>query len=100
MINVTPGEMEIILSILAEFVPGCEVRVFGSRIKESCKPYSDIDLAIVGRERLEQSLMFAMREKFQESELTFRVDLLDWHALSPEFQAVIEKEYQVIVPQS
>ena len=69
------------MRLLETFVSDCEVRVFGSRIKESCKPYSDLDMAIVGRERFEQGLMFAMREKFQESELTFRVDLLDWHAL-------------------
>ena len=88
------------MGLLETFVSDCEVRGFGSRIKVSCKLYSDLDMAIVDQERFEQGLMFAMREKFQESELTFRVDLLDWHALSPEFQAVIEKEYQVIVPQS
>jgi type I restriction enzyme S subunit len=33
---------------------------------------------------------------FEESELPFRMDVLDWHSLSKEFQAVIERRYEVI----
>ena len=38
-----------------------------------------------------------LKEAFQESELPFRVDLLDWNAISDEFRIVIEKSgYEVI----
>ena len=35
-------------------------------------------------------------EAFQESGLPFRVDVLDWHAISPEFRLVIKRKYEVL----
>jgi len=32
------------------------------------------------------------------SDLPFRVDILDWNAISPEFKKVIEQGYEVIYP--
>ncbi len=38
-----------------------------------------------------------LKEAFQQSDLPFRVDLLDWNAISAEFRNVIEKDgYEVI----
>lgn len=96
MISVTEHELDIILAIIEEYVPSCEVRAFGSRVKGKIKPYSDLDLAIVGKSELGMSLLFDIKEAFQQSELTFRVDLLDWHTISPEFKKVIEVRYEVI----
>lgn len=98
MINVTADELNIILGIIEKYVPDCEVRVFGSRVNGKVKAYSDLDLAIVGECKLDRNLLFDMKESLQESELTFRVDLLDWYNVSPEFQKVIEVGYEVIFP--
>lgn len=98
MINVTEQELTIILAVIEKYIPNCEVRAFGSRIKGKIKAYSDLDLAIVGQGKLDSNMIFDMKEVFQESELTFRVDLLDWYTVSPEFQKVIEAEYEVIFP--
>ena len=35
---------------------------------------------------------------FEESDIPIRVDVLDWHMISPEFQSVINKGYEVIQP--
>lgn len=98
MINITESEREIILAILEKFVPDCEVRAFGSRVSGKVKAYSDLDLAIVGKGKLNNDLLFDMKELFQASELTFRIDLLDWHTVSPEFRKVIEAKYEVLFP--
>ena len=37
-------------------------------------------------------------EALQESDPPFRVDVLDWHTLSPDFRAVIPRRYAVIQP--
>jgi hypothetical protein len=38
-----------------------------------------------------------IQEAFQESSLPYRVDVLDWFAISPEFQKVIENAgYEII----
>lgn len=52
MIDLTPKSLETIQRILAEHVPQCEVRAFGSRVKWTATDYSDLDLAIVGSETL------------------------------------------------
>ena len=77
-------------------MPDCEVRAFGSRITETTKPYSDLDLILVGRTALNADRFRHLKEAFEESDLPFRVDLLDWNRISPSFRTVIEKQYEVI----
>ena len=96
MINILDDQLEIILNILKKYVPHCEVRAFGSRINGTHRHSSDLDLAIAGKERLSWQLLESLKEAFEESNLPFRVDVLDWHAISPEFQSVTEKGYVVI----
>ena len=97
MIDVTPKQLEIILGMVSQFFPDCEVRVFGSRYNGTAKHYSDLDLALVGQGRLDWRRLAELKEAFQESDLPFRVDLLDWNAISAEFRNVIETSgYEVI----
>lgn len=98
MIDLPPAQLERVKRILSEHVPRCEVRVFGSRIKRTAKAWSDLDLAVVGEERLEPQVLFQLKEAFEESDLPIRVDVLDWHSISPEFRAVVETEYEVLQP--
>ena len=97
MIEVTAEQLEIVLALLSKYIPDSEVRVFGSRFNGTAKPYSDLDLAVVGQNTLDWRILAELKEAFQESELPFRVDLLDWNAISDEFRKVIEKSgYEVI----
>lgn len=96
MIKVLPTQMQVIKNILDRLIPNYEARAFGSRYKGNVKPYSDIDIAIVGDKELSNRLMAELREAFEESDLPFRVDILDWNAVSPEFRKVIEEGYEVI----
>ncbi|MBI4558038.1 MAG: nucleotidyltransferase domain-containing protein [Candidatus Hydrogenedentes bacterium] len=96
MISLPPEHLATITAILAEHVPEAEVRAFGSRIGGTARQYSDLDLAIVGEKKVELRVMARLRDAFQESKLPFRVDLLDWRRISPEFRARIEQNYVVI----
>jgi len=96
MIDLSPEQLEIVKRILAERVPACEVRAFGSRIKQTAKKWSDLDLAVVGSAKMERHDLYDLKEAFEESVLSIQVDVLDWHAISPEFQAVINEDYEVI----
>jgi type I restriction enzyme S subunit len=96
MICVSESELEIILDILRTYIPDGEARVFGSRYKWTPKEYSDLDIAIVGKEKMGFRLLGDMRNAFEESTLPYRVDVLDWFALTPEFQAIIEQGYEMI----
>jgi len=96
MIDLAPQHLETIRRILAEHVPQCEVRAFGSRVNGTVKSYSDLDLALVGSGKLSDDTLRRLKEAFEESDLPFRVDVLDWHATSSSFQKVIEKQYEVV----
>ena len=96
MIDVIAAQLCIIKEILQKHVPDCEVRAFGSRCKGTAKNYSDLDIVIVGNARLDWRLIEDVKESFSESDLPFRVDVLDWHAISPEFRGIIESGYEVI----
>ncbi len=96
MINIQPRHLEIVRKILRKHVPEYDVRAFGSRITGTIKKYSDLDLVIVGKEKLLDNILFSLKEDFQESDLPFRVEILDWNAASKEFQKIIEKKYEII----
>lgn len=96
MIKATPEQLSLISAILAAHVPGVEARAFGSRVGGTPKAYSDLDLALVGPAKLDTVVMESLREAFEESDIPFRVDILDWHAISEEFRKVILAKYEVL----
>lgn len=96
MIELSPAELAIVSKILAEHVPHCEVRAFGSRVNGNSRKYSDLDIAIVGNEKLDIMLLYQMEEAFQDSLLPFSVDILDWHAISSNFRQLIQAQYEII----
>ena len=96
MIDVNPNHLETVTRILAGHVPECEVRAFGSRVTWTAKDYSDLDLVVVGERALDLDALRHLKEAFEESDLPFRVDVLDWHAISSTFRKVIEKKYEVV----
>jgi hypothetical protein len=51
---------------------------------------------LVGSDKLTPSRLSAIRDALEESELPFRVDILDWYSLSKEFQAIINQGYEII----
>lgn len=95
-IDITPHDLETVKRLVASYFPDVEARVFGSRYRWTAKDYSDLDIALVGSEKLDWYKVNQLREALAESDLPFRVDVLDWHAISPEFQRVIAAGYVVI----
>ena len=96
MINVPPDNLITIQQILQKFVPDCEVRAFGSRVNGTAKPYSDFDLAIVSKEKIQRKTKMLLRRAFEESKLPFRVDVLDYNAISKEFRTIVDNQYEII----
>jgi predicted nucleotidyltransferase len=95
MINIEEKDKKIIDKILREYLPNKEIRVFGSRITEKVKKYSDLDLAIVGEEQIEFKLMNKLIEEFEYSDLNIRVDILDYNSISENFRRIIDKNYEI-----
>ncbi|MFH1742350.1 MAG: nucleotidyltransferase domain-containing protein [bacterium] len=96
MIDLKQEYLEEVKRILRAHVPGCEVRVFGSRVQGQSWKYSDLDLVIVGESQLDDQNIYEFKDAFSESDLPIMVDVLDWHAIRPQFREMIAKQYQVI----
>lgn len=96
MINLSPDLMRQVMVIINQYVPNAEVWVFGSRVSGTAREHSDLDLVVIDEQKLPQKTYYQLQEAFQESELPIRVDVLDWHRITPEFQQNIKKQYEVI----
>lgn len=95
-IAISPAQWEIVIKLLQKHVPDKPVWAFGSRATHTAKPYSDLDLAIISNEGLALSLLAAIEHDFSESDLPFKVDVLDWATISPAFRAIIENHRVII----
>lgn len=96
MIDLTPEQLATVQRLLVAHAPECEVRAFGSRVTGKAKPYSDLDIVLLGPARLSLGRMAALREAFAESELPIRVDVIDWHAISENFRNIIAAKFAIL----
>jgi predicted nucleotidyltransferase len=93
---VTPAELEIVSEILQLHIPQHEVWAFGSRVKGIVKPFSDLDLAILGEEPLTMGVLAALTEEFSESDLPYKVDIVDWATTDKAFRERIRAACSII----
>ena len=53
-------------------------------------------MVIVGKNEVAASVLEKIKEDFQESDVPFRIDILDWHKISKEFRDIIGREYEIL----
>lgn len=89
-LDLAPEHRLRVLDILATHLPkGAVVSAFGSRAKGRARRFSDLDLAVdVGR-RLTLDETALLAEAFSDSDLPFRVDIVDWQAIGDGFRKAI-----------
>ena len=95
-IDVHPDLWRIVSSILQKHVPQYEVWAFGSRAKGTAKRYSDLDLAVITAQPLTLDVSAALADAFAESDLPWRVDVVDWASTSESFRRIIERDKVVV----
>ena len=96
--DIAPEHLKIVREILRRHLPDREVRVFGSRVTGRARTFSDLDLAIMGEAPLPPGVTAALAEAFSESDLPFKVDIVDWATTGESFRKVIEAERIVLQP--
>lgn len=88
-LQLLPDELEIVCEILRRYLPHREVWAFGSRVRGKARPYSDLDLTVLGDEPLPLPVLANLIEDFAESDLPFKVDIGDWATASEPFREII-----------
>ncbi len=95
-IDLNPQDWNEVCHVLRAHVPEYTVWAFGSRVKWTAKAYSDLDLAIITQQPLSLTRMANIKEAFDESNLSIRVDIVDWATTSEAFRKIIEQDKVVV----
>jgi predicted nucleotidyltransferase len=83
----------LVLNILRANLPkSTKVWVFGSRATGRARRYSDLDLAIDPGRPLTLDEIAGLSEAFSDSELPYKVDLIDWHDTDDHWRQTITAE--------
>jgi type I restriction enzyme S subunit len=92
-IDLPVDHRRLVLDILHAHLPqGAKVWVFGSRATGRARRYSDLDLAIDAGRRLMLDEIARLNEAFSDSDLPYRVDLVDWHDIDDRWRQTIAAE--------
>jgi predicted nucleotidyltransferase len=94
-LQISEREGAIVAEILEKYLAGRAVWAFGSRATGMhVKRFSDLDLAVPGRLAWEERT--AVREAFDESLLSFKVDLVELDLVDTDFRQRIEKDFVLL----
>ena len=96
MINLEKQYLTLLKQYLHKYIPDQEVWLFGSRVTEKIKAFSDIDIAVINEAPLETALLAELNYAFKESDLPYKVDIVEWQGLSNVFKKNIEQCYEVL----
>ncbi len=99
-IDITPEEWRIVKAILQKKVPGIRVCAFGSRARHTAKTFSDLDLACMTTKPLDMHTLANLADAFDESDLPWKVDILDWASTDEHFRQIITNELIELLPSS
>ena len=91
-IDITAAERKTVLDLLDHHLPDTTAWVYGSRVKWTSRPQSDLDL-VVFPTPAQRGRVGDLREAFDESDLPFRVDLFVWDDVPPSFRTQIDAEH-------
>ncbi len=97
--QISKEDLAIVKNILQQIVPNIEVRAFGSRVHgQHLKKFSDIDLALRAKndEKIKSDIMAKLRNEFEESNLSIRIDIVDLNNINADFAKIINQNYEII----
>ncbi len=96
MIALSPNDKETVKHILHKYAPNRKVGVFGSRNTGTNKPFSDLDLILLDGQKLSSIEMSNLRNAFTESNLNFRVDVVEQMDVESSFADSIRQSLTIL----
>ncbi len=91
-IDVRPDHLEIIKNALKLHVPDRKVVAFGSRVKWTARDTSDLDLCVMGDDKISFETLAALRNELSDSNLPYKVDVIDWASIAPDFRKIVSAQ--------
>ena len=97
MLNLKEKHLKMIQDIFIKYCPNAEIWAYGSRISGDSHTGSDLDLTIKTFND-ENKHIYELKNLFEENDIPFLVDIVEFDKLSNSFQKEIEKSYFRIFP--
>lgn len=93
-IDVKLEHLNLILVILTRYL-GADAKIyaFGSRVKKSAKPYSDLDIAVdLVDNKLDLETLAKIKSSLDDTTIPYFVDIVDLNGITEEFKNNINKD--------
>ncbi|HBR70220.1 TPA: nucleotidyltransferase domain-containing protein [Candidatus Dependentiae bacterium] len=85
--GISSEDIDILRTILKDYD---QVYVFGSRAKGTQRPFSDLDICL--KSDISDYEYELLKEKFEESDLPFTVDIIQYNKIDNSFKKRIDQE--------
>lgn len=92
MKGVSEEELKIIENILEPFKDKYGFFAYGSRVKGNFRELSDLDIMVKGKEPININDKEELKEKFDNSNLSYVVNLVDYFSLTESFYNIIKED--------
>ncbi len=93
MIHMEAEDWEIIRALLAKYP--YTFYAFGSRVRGTQRKFSDLDLCY--KDEIPDSTIAYLEGEFSDSDLPFKVDIVNWNRCSSKFQETIQTELEPLL---
>lgn len=92
MIHIKEQHWKIVQEILRKYP--YTFYAFGSRVKGDEKRFSDLDLCF--KDPIPLYVQAHIDEDFEESDLPFKIDVMDWNLMRSDFQKLIKEDLVLV----
>ncbi len=96
IIGITEKEQKIIDKILAVYKNDYQFYAYGSRVKGTYYPTSDLDILVKGFQEIPYDVLEELKQKFDDSLLPYVVNFSDYYKIDTDFYQQIEKDLTLI----
>ena len=92
--KLSPEDLSFVVRSIRRYFPKEEfqLKLFGSYATGTARPASDIDIAVIGAGPIPAGAWQALEGELEESDFPKKVDIVDYHRVSGEFQRIIDRD--------
>ncbi len=90
--GISAEDQQKIIGVLRVLFSDARIYLYGSRARGTQSSFSDIDLAIDMGEKIPLYAISEARAMLNESNLPFKIDMVDMHRIPEKMQKFIQKE--------